>query len=595
MNKKISILTIVFTGVMGFGALAAEGTPINLGKEMSESLTTQEFINRARNIELPGTDMKSAIGPSVSASTAGSTLDKDGSWNVSLMGEDLLYKAKTDDDPNEKGNRGWIRTEKNNKYFLSCALPEDPKNLRKIGEAIRCLFTNLKGDNEHCKHLNLPYGVRCNEAGFVEIPSDKMAIIINKDGEASSNKNGVANTDGLFYKYWITVNTADYMGCDTDPSTFKNKVSNAVTDGTVAQKYPCECQYGLLGGCWSPSYPIIAYSGFNRTKFNKRVTESKSASEFDKLRDGLKVMVANDFGERTQYFNRLNTANISEVMNTRKNQYINNPEDPLYRMEVQVKPHIESGVDTGTIHNSSTGYNGAILTVQKWSKVGNDGLDPNFNYEALDPTSSSADGATETKSLNKFDNLNLVSDVMDEYNSILPCGMFTNDKDIKPEGVYDLSGTKCVNNTYIREERDYVTGDPLYTYYHVKLPVGTNKEGTVFETINDADTHRFNVRACARCVNANSKDMCKKLVVDIIRSDSDPTPEKVVRKIREKLGTTGANAKGYSIHTNSGKDNFSDEYVYATYTGTMTCETCLNYLDDLFEDAEIKKLLGVNN
>ncbi len=463
MNKKISVLTIVFSGLLSLNSFAE----VVNDKATSEEIVTQATINASRNATLPGTDAsKGLIGASVNAySTKSSTTGQN--WGQSVMGERYPY------------NLGG--------------------------------FSNLKNQDKV---------VRSSTTGFLKSTPKQVEQ---------------TGTDNLFYRYWITLSddiAEDYKSADC------SKDGSIPNDG----KHPCECETGKTGGCWSPAYPIVSYDGFNRSDFDGE-TEPSDVKDY--------------FGVRTEYFKPDNIALASKV----KNQYNNAPN---YRMGVKVAAHGEkdsngNAVPTGTAHpnvkivsvtdgqpertdNNSTD---AILSVQNWSKS-NNGLTPDFNYSSLANDGSYLDSS----------DLSLVAEVKSDKKSILPCGMFSETSN-KPAGVSKNAETVCVNDTHMRVTADN-SGNPLYTYYHIALPT---KDG--FESKFTKD---LKYRACAKCVSMASEENCEPLVRQLIK-DGYNTPDKLVEALRQ-------NFNGFKMTTTNDKD-------YATYTGTLTCNTCLSKLDSL--------------
>ena len=470
MNKKISVLTIIFTGILSLNAFSKTETGTNIGKETSEVNVIQGDINALRNVALPNTDMSKSVGFSKNALSAPSTKNTIEGWGQTPTGQLFFYK---------------------NGIFTNCTK----------GSESKC----KEVQTEECNGILVPKGA-CGSNGFI---SSNYSEVLS-DG-----------TDNLFYRYWITVNTSAYKDCDTE----------GVPDDDA---HPCECQYGKLGGCWSPAYPIIAYNGFNKSTFDGKTKTNE---------------VKNYFGERTN-FSKTGGKAI-------KNQYSTGKE---YFMGVKIAAHGEKDslglkdIPTGALYSgskvisskdASTSTYGvaASIPVQSWSKL-NGGLDPNFNYANL-----KTNGVKE----------NILNDTLiglsnDPY-GILPCGMFTLVSN-KIEGVTQNSGVTCRSDN-LRVVTDN-SGNQLYTYYHVALPTNNGFESTF--------THDLKYRACAKCESLTKESACKDLIQQLINNGKN-TYDSLV----EALRNNNSAFSGFQIKKN-GK-------LYATYNGLPSCNDCLGQLD----------------
>ena len=106
MNKKISILAIIFSGILSTGALADEidaserGTGISkqkLSTDGSGLQNIQGYLNTASNVKLPGSDPTTGlIGTGSADRKKPSTFAQQNkmAWGTTVRGENYVYKTK---------------------------------------------------------------------------------------------------------------------------------------------------------------------------------------------------------------------------------------------------------------------------------------------------------------------------------------------------------------------------------------------------------------------------------------------------------------------------------------------------------------------
>ncbi|MCR5506988.1 MAG: hypothetical protein K6F04_04030 [bacterium] len=483
MTKKISILAIIFSGILSTVSYADD---TNTGKDVSEKTVTQGDINNSANSVLPATNMTTAITASKNAtglkSTGNTLLDSDLGWGTSVVGEDFQYKNGT---------------------IVSCD-----------GSNGKCTARSGAGDNTNCPDKEIPAGFSCNAEGYLE---PQASVVYN------------LGTNGKFYRFWQTVNKEDYDDCSTIDST--------------SDKYPCECELGKMGGCWSPSYPIVAFEGFNLENFKNLANDPNAAASY--------------FGARTKI---AYTESVDE-----ENQYARDKKangNYAYRMRVKVKPETVSGVSTGNLHNNTE----AVLSVQSWTDK-NGGLDPNFNYSSLPKDGSK--GLIDNSSKATY-NLSDITDADKKGTGVvLPCGMFT--ETTKPTGVYTARNVVC-SDGLIRRTKDN-SGNTLYTKYKVYLPTGAN-------SYEETSSHDLNVRACASC--ETMENSCSAIISELIDRGYNTLDSLLAQLRKPTLDIalyTSPTARTNAAST--GRTSNDTTNSYATYKGTLTCSTCLGYLDKL--------------
>ena len=561
MNKKISILTIALTGFFGLSALAEE---TNLGKESSDNTVTQGNINLLRNIEQPDTPIQSTIGASAKPlSTQDSGLNSKYKWNSSPMGSNMVYKV---DCPNCGNGVG-----RNNKVLSNCPngriTTKDGRTFcAGVDKRCYCATKDISnvdrdwngevGQNGECLCT-----VKTAKSNGYNIAKDFVGIFVNVDGSSKTTKGYVSfddkniqthtddpeNIPEGFYRYYIV----------TKPSEYGYDKFNA-NDGN----HPCEPTEGQQGGCWSPLYPIVNFSGFAGIKNGLLKAESDENAR------------KNYFGTRTQYPDPQDANEANQYSNDK----VPSGKAFAYRMGVKVAAVTEDNVPTGTIPNdaktisktnlSASSSNGkpVVLSVQRWEEQSGaktpDGLvalSPDFNYTGLMPVKDDNENnnETSTKILDSDTDLSMVKTTSDD--SILPCGMFT--KTTFPVGSYfdsNKNSVQCSEN-YMRVQRNN-SGEKLFTKFRVALPTNTGYEPNY--------TKDLNYRACAQCVGLTEGN-CYMIVKSIIQQlpQGQKTLSNLISELRKE-----------TLQVNVSNGNVTN---YGYYKGKFTCETCLGKLDTL--------------
>ena len=323
MTKKISILAIIFSGILSENLYAETKNEKNTGTVGSEVVNTQGYINK-RNVLNPNT--YDDLNPLITNKAVNKESDINGvyGWNATPKGDIFAYTLKDDNgntvegvnclDENEDG-KGDTKPFKGNKYCSTIRQIEAGET----GNDGSCKAKDADG-NEYA--LTIPYGYKC-ENSYI-IPDGYVK-------KAEKPKKGSKYRE-YFYRYWMS--------------------------GTEAKKF-CEPAFRSIG-CWSPAYPIIAYNGF--TGFN--IPNTEAGAELAKTAFGTR-----EPGDKDFEFNGI------------KNAYRNIKGESEYRMGVKVtavteKDSAGKAVPKGGYHTDSD----ANLTVQKWEIDSGKGLKPDFNY-----------------------------------------------------------------------------------------------------------------------------------------------------------------------------------------------------------------------
>ena len=319
MTKKISILAIIFSGILS-GNLYAETTNVkNTGTVGSETVNTQGHINTTNNVLYPNSFVELNPFATVKAANNESSMNPKYRWNATPKGDIFAYTLTDNNGKTFKGVNcpdGKTTTDANGNSYCSATMQIIPKTPGNDGS---CMAKDSDG-KEYA--LTIPYGYKC-ENSYI-IPDGYV-----KEGEGSGAYKG------YFYRYWMS--------------------------GTEAKKF---CENSLTSsGCWSPAYPIIAYNGF--TGFNIPNTEAGAElakTAFGTREPGDKIFTSNgiknayrDIGGKSEYRMGVKVTAVTE------------------------KDSAGKAVPKGGYHTDST----ANLTVQKWKIVSGKGLDPDFNYDNI--------------------------------------------------------------------------------------------------------------------------------------------------------------------------------------------------------------------
>ena len=565
MNKKISILAIIFSGILSVGAFA--GDKIDASERAGKNLTIdgndlnniQGYLNTAVNPLMPGSKPEEGfLGTSLADREEPSTMADQSAkgWGTTIGGENYVYKTKIDGA--DKSNC------KDSPVTVTVIDPVTGKKERK--QVSSCKFDSTK------KSLTLKTVAKAGNDGYndgyLTLNNTEPSVIFEPDNDGK-----------YFYKFWQKVNTNDYDNCYTTPVAFTDKT-------------PCECQMGKAGGCWSPLFPVIRYQDSNKNYPSLAADKTSIGDDEDKARDF--------YGERN-YDNRINSYKEE-----------GSEGQDAYRMKVKVAAHKEDGVKTGTIHSKdgtsanaittiksgiSTKTNRpnkevrsddvtAVLSVKSWT-VKDGKLDPNFNYASMGPNR-----VLQKKGGGYNTDLNEIYSVSSEStDNVLPCGMFEKTENPDRDLYGELAGVKCLyedGDGAIRQSRyDSTTdetkkGEQMYTYYHVALPNGYNSYEPTF-------THKLKYRACAVCKPLN-KDNCRRIVNEYInRNNGSMSVGNLIAALRNNNNAinigifetqTRPSGKGANLTGSSADSDFQ-------YNGRMTCSTCLRYLDELLTERDI--------
>lgn len=412
MTKKISILAIIFSGILSENLYAETKNVKNTGTVGSEVVNVQGYINK-RNVLNPNTydDLNPLI--TNKAVDEESHINPKYGWNATPKGDIFAYTL-TDNKGNliakgincldeNKDGEGDTKTFKGNEYCSTTKQIEKDQP----GNDGSCKAKDADG-NEYA--LTIPYGYKCENSYIIP------------DGYVK--KEGSGDYKGYFYRYWMS--------------------------GTEAEKF-CEPAFRSIG-CWSPAYPIIAYNGF--TGFN--IPNTEAGAELAKTAFGTREPGGEVF-------------NDDVAMKNIKNAYRTNND---YRMGVKVTAVTETdsagkAVPKGEYHTNSD----ANLTVRKWNIVSK-GLDPDFNYSELSSTGGNEISDINNLSMtSKVVEGDVLPCGMFQYVASAPAGV----KKTGIRGVECSSGyvrvtqDKKENNS---SPISYTLSGPLYTKYKIKLPTG---------------------------------------------------------------------------------------------------------------------------
>ncbi len=552
MNKKISILTIIFSGILSIGAFAdnkidasdREGKTLTL--DGSGLANIQGYLNTAANPILPGTTpSEGLVGTSESSRTKESTIEGQKelghTWGTTTAGENFYYKAKINNNPNIS----------------------EISNCNKDGTYNRCKFDST------IKSATLKTVTRAGNNGYLTLDNTEPSVIFTPDGKQ------------YFYKFWQSVDKSKYTNCCD--SAHAGNCGN-LTKVKITNETPCECEMGRdLGGCWSPLYPMISYQ------------KGSSYPSFDSDKTEIENMIKGGYSKTVE--DKVRNFYGPRDIEKNENAYANNISEgqDAYRMKVKVAAHKENGVQTGTIHKNANAIDtknknpnevgaDAIVSVKSWT-VKNNKLDPDFNYASMGPNRV----LQNSKFIDTSD-LDLVANVSSEStNNVLPCGMFY-DTDSVPNGYYYKNkGVECrQDGKAIRQSRhDSDTddgakaGEQMYTYYHVALPNGPNSYEPTF-------THKLKYRACAVCKPLDKK-YCKKIVQEYINRGTKRVGDLIAALRNNNNAIDVGIFESQTRPSNNKPDllkgsNASSDYQYS---GTMTCSTCLQHLDEILTESDI--------
>ncbi|MBQ8660327.1 MAG: hypothetical protein IJ473_01950 [Alphaproteobacteria bacterium] len=320
MTKKISILAIIFSGILSGNLYAETKNEKNTGTVGSETVNTQGHINKTNNLLYPNSYVDLSPFATVRAADNESDINPEYRWNATPKGDIFAYTLTDNNGKTFKGVNcpgGKTTTINGNSYCSAASQIEAGKS----GNDGSCKAKDANGEDYQ---LTVPYGYKCENS-----------YIIPDGYVKQEEEEGSGAYKGYFYRYWIS--------------------------GTDAEKF---CEDSLKSsGCWSPAYPIIAYNGF--TGFN--IPNTEAGAELAKKAFGTREPGGKSFG-------------VSDRKDI-KNAYVTNND---YRMGVKVTAVTETDsagktVPKGGYHTDST----ANLTVQKWKIVSGKGLDPDFNYDNI--------------------------------------------------------------------------------------------------------------------------------------------------------------------------------------------------------------------
>ena len=246
MTKKISILAIIFSGILSENLYAETKNGKNTGTVGSEVVNTQEYVNKTINVLNPNT--YDNLSPLITnkAVNDSSKINPEYRWNATPKGDIFAYNLT-----NDKGKLvakgincldGEVITIDGNSY---CSIVKQIEK-GQPGNDGSCKAKDADG-KEYA--LTVPYGYKCEDSYIVP------------DGYVK--KEGSGAYENYFYRYWMS--------------------------GEEAVKF-CEPAFRSIG-CWSPAYPIIAYNGF--TGFN--IPNTEAGAELAKTAFGTRKPGDKDF------------------------------------------------------------------------------------------------------------------------------------------------------------------------------------------------------------------------------------------------------------------------------------------------------------
>lgn len=384
MTKKISILAIIFSGILS-GNLYAETTNVkNTGTVGSETVNTQGHINKTSNVLNPNSYVDLSPFATVKAVNEESDINKVYGWNATPKGDIFAYTLTDNNGKTVNGVNcpdGKTKTVNGNSY---CS-------------ATRQIEKDQPGNDGSCKakdadgkeySLTIPYGYKCENSYIIP------------DGYVKQEEEGSGAYKGYFYRYWIS--------------------------GTDAEKF-CEPAFRSIG-CWSPAYPIIAYNGF--TGFN--IPNTEAGAELAKKAFGTREPGDKDFDDTAR-------ENI-------KNAYVTNNDYRMGVKVTAVTETDSAGKDVpkGGYHTNSD----ANLTVQKWKIVSGKGLDPDFNYSELSSTGGNEINSIDNLSMtSKVEKGNILPCGMFKEVNSRPAGVSRNQGVTCSSGYVRVTQDKEENNS----------------------------------------------------------------------------------------------------------------------------------------------------